>query len=96
MSSTTLIHNCINYSILFLNKNPNLLDYIKNFNTKHNLDRTGYLFNNSNEMKLIRKELIDRGYTGYTIPVSLHACEKMLNVDGSVDSGIGFGISNNR
>ena len=57
MSSTTLIHNCINYSLLFLNKNPVLLDYVNNFNTKHNLDRTGFLYNNSNELKVIRKEL---------------------------------------
>ena len=88
--SSTLIHNCINYSLLFLNKNPNLLDYIKNFNNKYNLDRTGYLYNNSNEMKLIRKELSDRGYSGYTIPISLQECEKMLNGGGSGNS---FGSS---
>ena len=86
MYSTTLISNCINYSLLFLNKNPVLLEYVKNFNSKHNLDRTGYLYNNSNEMKLIRKELADKGYSGYTIPISLQECEKMLNESGSSDS----------
>jgi hypothetical protein len=89
--SSTLIHNCINYSLLFLNKNPNLLDYIKNFNNKHNLDKTGFLYNNSNEMKLIRKELSDKGYTGYTIPVSLQECEKMLNGIGSSSGLYGSG-----
>ena len=79
MSSTTLIHNCITYSLLFLNKNPALLDYVKNFNSKHNLDRTGFIYNSSNEMKLIRKELADKGYSGYTIPISLQECEKLLN-----------------
>ena len=77
--SLPVISNCINYSLLFLNKNPHLLDYVKNFNIKHNLDRTGYIYNNSNELKIIRKELYDKGYSGYTIPISLHECEKMLN-----------------
>ena len=58
MSSTTLITNCINYSLLFLNKNSALLDYVKNFNSKHNLDRTGFIYNSSTEMKLIRKEYL--------------------------------------
>ena len=49
--------NCINYALVFLNKNPNLLDYIKNFNEKHNTNRTGFLYNNSEELKIIRKEL---------------------------------------
>lgn len=79
MSSTTLITNCITYSLLFLNKNPALLDYVKNFNRKHNLDRTGFIYNSSTEMKLIRKELADKGYSGYTIPISLQECEKLLN-----------------
>ena len=89
MSSTSLITNCINYSLLFLNKNPVLLDYVKNFNTKHNIDRSGFLYNNSNELKIIRKELADKGYSGYTIPISLHECEKMLN-GGGYGSGGGF------
>ena len=83
MSSTLLITNCINYSLLFLNKNPVLLDYVKNFNTKHNLDRSGFLYNNSNELNIIKKELMDKGYSGYTIPVSLNECYKILNGDGS-------------
>ena len=82
MTSTTLIHNCITYSLLFLNKNSALLDYVKNFNSKHNLDRTGFIYNSSNEMKLIRKELADKGYSGYTIPISLQECEKLLNGSG--------------
>ena len=99
MSSTTLISNCINYSLLFLNKNPVLLDYVKNFNSNHNLDRSGFLYNNSNEMKIIRKELTDNGYSGYTIPISLQECEKMLNgvVNGSgFCIGFGSGISGSR
>ena len=83
MSSTTLIHNCINYSLLFLNKNPVLLDYVKNFNSKHNIDRSGFLYNNSKELNIIRKELTDNGYSGYTIPTSLQECEKILNCVGS-------------
>ena len=55
MFSTIIISNCINYSLLFLNKNPVLLDYVKNFNSKHNIDRTGFIYNNSAEMKIIRK-----------------------------------------
>lgn len=73
------ITNCINYTLDFLNKNPNLLEYIKNFNQKHNNNRTGFLYNNSDEMKIIRKELELKGYNGYTIPTSLQECENILN-----------------
>ena len=45
----------------------------------HNLDRSGFLYNNSKELSIIRKELLDKGYSGYTIPVSLQECEKILN-----------------
>ena len=83
MSSTSLINNCINYSLLFLNKNPVLLDYIKNFNTKHNLDKTGFLYNNSNELNIIRQELLAKGYSGYIIPTSLQECEHILNESNS-------------
>ena len=83
MFSTIIISNCINYSLLFLNKNPVLLDYVKNFNSKHNIDRTGFIYNNSAEMKIIRKQLSDKGYSGYTIPISLQECEKMLNSNKS-------------
>lgn len=83
MSSTISINNCTNYSLLFLHKNPNLLDYIKNFNNKHNNDRSGLLYNNSIEMNIIRKELSDNGYSGYTIPISLQECEHILNGNGS-------------
>ncbi len=79
MSSKLFTTNCINYALVFLNKNPGLLDYIKNFNKKHNNDRTGFLYNNSEEMKIIRKELEIKGYSGYTIPISLQECEKLLN-----------------
>ena len=83
MSSTTIlnncINNCINYSLFFLNKNPALLDYVKNFNSMHNTDRSGFLYNNSMEMTIIRKELNDKGYSGYTIPTTLNECEKILN-----------------
>ena len=79
MSSTKIITNCINYLLLFLHKNPNLLDYVKNFNNKHNVDNTGFLYNNSIEMNIIRKELSDKGYSGYTIPISLQECEHILN-----------------
>ena len=96
MTSTSLISNCINYSLLFLNKNPVLLDYVKNFNTKHNLDRSGFLYNNSNELNIIRKELSDKGYTGYTIPISLHECEKMLNGSGCDSSGGVFSSGSSR
>ena len=78
MSSTSIITHCINYSLLFLHKNPSLLDYVKNFNNSHNLDRSGFLYNNSIELSIIRKELLDKGYSGYTIPVSLQECEKIL------------------
>ena len=80
MSSTEVIPNCINYSLLFLNKNPALLDYVKNFNNKHNHDRAGFLYNTSNEMTIIRKELSDKGYSGYIIPISLNECYKILNI----------------
>ena len=76
MSSIT---NCINYTLYFLNNNSHLLDYIKNFNNTHNNDKTGFLYNNSSEMKTIRKELENKGYSGYTIPASLQTCEKILN-----------------
>lgn len=79
MFSTFLLNNCITYSLHFLHNNPNLLDYVKNFNHKHNLDKTGFLYNNSNELKVIRQELCDKGFSGYTIPISLLECEKMLN-----------------
>ena len=83
MFSTKIITNCINYSLLFLHKNPNLLDYIRNFNKKHNNDRTGFLYNDSNEMTIIRKELYDKGYSGYAIPISLQECEHILNGNSS-------------
>ena len=79
MSSITIINNCITYSLYFLQKNPSLLDYVKNFTHNHNTDRTGFLYNNSNEMNIIRKELVNNGYSGYIIPASLQECEKMLN-----------------
>ena len=79
MFSTKLVCNCINYTLIFLHKNPGLLDYVKNFNTKHNTDGVGFLYNNSNELTIIRKELSDKGYSGYTIPISLQECETFLN-----------------
>jgi hypothetical protein len=79
MYSNTILNTCITYSLHFLHKNPSLLDYVKNFNDKYNKDRAGFLYNNSNEMTIIRKELNDKGYSGYTIPTSLNECEKILN-----------------
>ena len=79
MFSSPNIKNCVNYTLSFLQKNPDLLDYVKEFNNKHNQKHTGFLYTNSNELKTIRTELINKGYNDYTIPATLHECENLLN-----------------
>ena len=79
MSSSQNINNCVNHALIFLDKNPDLLTYIKEFNNKHNQNHNGFLYTNSNELKTIRTELINKGYNDYTIPATLQECENLLN-----------------
>ena len=79
MITSHTIRNCVNYTLIFLQKNPDLLTYVKEFNNKHNQKHTGFLYTNSNELNIIRTELITKGYNDYTIPATLHECEILLN-----------------
>jgi len=79
MFSAHTIRNCVNYTLVFLQKNPDLLDYVKHFNSKHNQNHNGFLYTNSNELNIIRTELMNKGYNDYTLPATLHECETLLN-----------------